>query len=346
MARNLALFTFDNRANTAFTITGWYVEAGMVVNTLAGNDSIYGIDGTSGFSDGFVNGVGIYNKGTINTGTGNDTITVSGSNVGIYNFGLIDTGAGNDIITGIGTGNGTFAIGNYGTINTGTGNDSITGVTTNNGIGIYSTFGTINTGSGNDTITGISTGSGISSTDTLIFNIGIFNDEFTVDTGTGNDIITGTGNFGISNTGTINTGAGNDSITGISTGAGNGFIGGGTVETSGDSGIYNTGTINTGAGSDTVNAIIGGFSGDGLIDLGTGNDTLIGFGAGNFYGGNGIDKILLGEGIYVISGSTIHSGVVTMNASQFERIGGANGGVFNYSNGIVTVDADGVASFA
>jgi hypothetical protein len=35
-----------------------------------------------------------------------------------------------------------------------------------------------------------------------------------------------------------------------------------------------------------------------------------------------------------------------MNASQFERIGGVNGGVFNYSNGIVTVDADGVASFA
>ncbi len=95
-----------------------------------------------------------------------------------------------------------------------------------------------------------------------------------------------------------------------------------------------------------MNAIIGGFSGNGVIDLGTGNDTLIGFGAGNFYGGNGIDKILLGEGSYEIFGSTIDFGGVTMNARQFERIGGVNGGVFNYSNGIVTVDADGVASFA
>ncbi|MCX5949452.1 MAG: hypothetical protein NTY67_15200 [Cyanobacteria bacterium] len=229
MAQNLALFTFNNRANTAFSITGWYVDTDIAVNTLPGNDNISGIGGTSD-SNSYVNNVGIYNAGTINTGTGNDTIT---------------------------------------------------GVTTNNGVGIYSTFGTTNTGSGNDTITGIRTGSGISSTDTLLFNIGIFNDEFTIDTGTGNDIISGTGN---------------DIIIGMSTGAG--------------------------------------------------NDTLIGFGAGNFHGGNGIDKILFSEGIYVISGSTINSGGASMNASQFEQIGGVNGGVFGYVIGIVTVNADGVASFA
>jgi hypothetical protein len=366
MTRNLALVAFNNRDNAAFSIAGWYVDAGMVVNTLAGNDIISGIGGTSNtdINNGIANkvsisnngtiitgtgndsiygisdGIGIYNTGTINTGTGKDSITGIGNVEGINTFGTINTGAGNDTITGIGTGNGAFAIGNYGTINTGTGNDSIIGVTTNNGIGIY-TFGTINTSAGNDIITGISTGSGLSSSKDSIFNIGIFNDESTIDTGTGNDIISGTGNFGISNTGTINTGAGNDIITGMSTGAG--FIG---VETGGESGIYNTGTINTGTGNDTVSSIVGCFSGNGSIDLGAGNDTLIGFGTGNFYGGTGIDKILLGEGTYKISGSTINSGGVSMKASQFEQIGGVNGGVFSYSNGNVIVNADGVASFA
>ena len=331
MTRNLALVAFNNRDNAAFSIAGWYVDAGMVVNTLAGNDIISGIGGTSNtdINNGIANkvsisnngtiitgtgndsiygisdGIGIYNTGTINTGTGKDSITGIGNVEGINTFGTINTGAGNDTITGIGTGNGAFAIGNYGTINTGTGNDSIIGVTTNNGIGIY-TFGTINTSAGNDIITGISTGSGLSSSQDSIFNIGIFNDESTIDTGTGNDIISGTGNFGISNTGTINTGTGND----------------------------------------TVSAIVGGFSGNGSIYLGTGNDTLIGFGTGNFYGGTGTDKLLLGEGIYAISGSAIDSGGASMNASQFEQIGGVNGGIFSYSDGIVIVNADGVASFA
>jgi hypothetical protein len=35
-----------------------------------------------------------------------------------------------------------------------------------------------------------------------------------------------------------------------------------------------------------------------------------------------------------------------MNASQFEQIGGVDDGIFSYSDGIVIVNADGVASFA
>ena len=278
MARNLSLFPFNNRANIATSVDGWYVDAGVVVNTLAGNDIISGIGGTSNtdINNGIANKVSISNNGTIITGTGNDSIYGISDGVGVYNTGTINTGIGNDNITGIG-----------------------------NAVGIY-TFGTINTGAGNDTITGISTGGDLSSSKTSIFNIGIFNDEFTIDTGTGNDIVSGTGNFGISNTGTINTGAGND----------------------------------------TVSAIVGGFSGNGSIYLGTGNDTLIGFGTGNFYGGTGTDKLLLGEGIYAISGSAIDSGGASMNASQFEQIGGVNGGIFSYSDGIVIVNADGVASFA
>jgi hypothetical protein len=278
MTWNLALIAFNNRDNAAFSIAGWYVDAGMVVNTLAGNDIISGIGGTSNsdINNGITNKVSISNNGTIITGAGNDSIYGISDGIGIYNTGTINTGTGKDNITGIG-----------------------------NVVGIY-TFGTINTGAGNDTITGISTGGDLSSSKTSIFNIGIFNDEFTIDTGTGNDIVSGTGNFGISNTGTINTGAGND----------------------------------------TVSAIVGGFSGNGSIYLGTGNDTLIGFGTGNFYGGTGTDKLLLGEGIYAISGSAIDSGGASMNASQFEQIGGVNGGIFSYSDGIVIVNADGVASFA
>ena len=278
MTWNLALIAFNNRDNAAFSIAGWYVDAGMVVNTLAGNDIISGIGGTSNsdINNGITNKVSISNNGTIITGAGNDSIYGISDGIGIYNTGTINTGTGKDNIIGIG-----------------------------NVVGIY-TFGTINTGAGNDTITGISTGGDLSSSKTSIFNIGIFNDEFTIDTGTGNDIVSGTGNFGISNTGTINTGAGND----------------------------------------TVSAIVGGFSGNGSIYLGTGNDTLIGFGTGNFYGGTGTDKLLLGEGIYAISGSAIDSGGASMNASQFEQIGGVNGGIFSYSDGIVIVNADGVASFA
>jgi hypothetical protein len=37
---------------------------------------------------------------------------------------------------------------------------------------------------------------------------------------------------------------------------------------------------------------------------------------------------------------------LTINVNEFEKIGGANGGLFNYANGILTVNSDGVATFA
>jgi hypothetical protein len=278
VTKNLSLFPFNNRANIATSVDGWYVDAGVVVNTLAGNDIISGIGGTSNtdINNGIANKVSISNNGIIITGTGNDSI-----------YGISD------------------------------------------GIGVYNT-GTINTGTGNDNITGISTGSGLSSSKTSIFNIGIFNDEFTIDTGTGNDIISGTGNFGIYNTGTINTGTGKDNITGI-----------GNVV-----GLDNVGTINTGEGNDLVNALKGGFGGNGNTFLGGNNDTLKGFGTGSFYGGTGIDKILFGQGTYTVSGTTIVSDGVTMNVNEFETIGGANGGLFTFKDGTLTVDAAGVGTLA
>jgi hypothetical protein len=199
-------------------------------------------------------------------------------------------------------------------VNARAGNDTITGT------GIYN-LGTINTGTGNDTITGIRTGILTGGT------IGIVNYGGTIDTGAGNDTITGNGiSHGIYNSGTINTGGGRDTITG--------------------NGISNSGTINTGSGRDTVDALQGGFQGEGRIILGAQNDTLKGFGTGTFKGGTGIDKILFGQGTYTITGPSIISDGVTMNVYEFEKIGGASGGLFNFMNGTLTVNSDGVATFA
>jgi len=154
-----------------------------------------------------------------------------------------------------------------------------------------------------------------------------------IDALAGNDKIEGGGGrtgFGIYNGGTINTGTGNDTITG-----------------SGSTGIYNdSGTINTGDGKDIVDALEGGFAGNGTTYLDAGNDTLKGFGAGNFYGGAGTDKLIFGEGTYAISASTVVFNGVTMNVNQFEKIGGANGGLFTFQDGTLTVSSTGVGTFA
>ena len=366
MAQNLAQFQFNNRANKAISDDGWFVDDLEVVDALGGNDTI---KGSGGRYDPFEN-FGIYNRGTINTGAVDDTITGGGYDFGISNGGTINTGTGNDTITGS-IGGGSFGIFNYGTINTGTSNDSITGSAGRYGSGIENPGGTIDTGTGNDTITGSGGDYGISN-------------GFKINTGTGNDTITGSagrgGFFGILNGSgyyeegilskvTINTGAGNDTITGsvggrgagisngveyyaginsngfkINTGAGNDTITGSAG--CGGLGIYNDGTIYSGTGKDIVDALDGGFGGDGITNLGPDNDNLKGFGSGNFYGGTGIDKILFGPGTYTVTGPTIVSSSVIMNVSEFEQIGGANGGLFKYANGTLTVNSDGVATFA
>jgi hypothetical protein len=186
-------------------------------------------------------------------------------------------------------------------------------------------YGMINTGNGDDTITGIANGgNGVG-----IGNNGSFTGG-TIDTGAGNDTITGSGGrHGIINYSTINTGSGNDTITGTSS-----FLG-----------IVNFGTINTGTGDDTVNALQGGFGGiggirTGVIDLGADNDTLIGFvsenfysKSGDFYGGVGNDKILLGDGVYSFNGvDTIISNSVGMKVYEFESIGGVSGSTFSFAD--------------
>ena len=313
MSQNLALFGFNNRANIATSDDGWYVEAGVVVDALAGADKILAIVTSLE--------VGIDNEGTINTGKGNDAITgTSTGDDGIDNVGTISTGKGNDTITGIAIRADDIddGIDNVGTIDTGNGYDTITG--TSIGDDGIDNEGTIDTGKGDDTITGTS------------YEFGTSN-EYTIHTGKGDDTITGTSisSHGIDNLGTIDTGKGDDTITGIS------------ID---DDGIYNEGTINTGKGSDVVNALEGRFGGNGDTYLGGGSDTIKGFGTGNFYGGNGIDKMLFSRGTYIVSDSVIVSDGMKMNVNEFENIGGANGGLFALKDGTLTVDSSGVGTFA
>jgi hypothetical protein len=144
----------------------------------------------------------------------------------------------------------------------------------------------------------------------------------TINTGTNNDCILGFGGaHGIINYNgsTIDAGSGNDSIIGS----------GGTY------GIYNYngGTIKAGAGDDLVDALIGGFAGEGITDLGTGNDTLKGFGSGTFRGGLGSDTLVFNTGTYTITagvgtGNYVINGI--MKVSGFELFGlGASVTIFS-----------------
>ncbi len=254
------------------------VPEGVTANSLAGDDTIIGIDDNN-------LDTGISINGTIKTAAGKDTITVSGRNLffAIDNSGTIDTGFGADTIDALGD---VFGINNSGTIDTGFGADTISGNgEASTGINNESN-GIINTGFGGDKIFSFGRG------------LGIENDG-TIDTGFGGDEISaGTLlGFAIVNTGTIKTGAGKDIIDAfgevagiendgiIETGAGEDIINARSGGLSGDIDINNTGTIDTGAGNDTVDALTGGFGGltggfggGGTIDLGIGDDLIRGFG--------------------------------------------------------------------
>jgi hypothetical protein len=125
-------------------------NASFTFNTGDGNDTIEGGAGANG----------IKNKGLINTGNGKDTIIAQASGesffqgfetlyAGLSNFSTIDTGEGEDVITvsgNIKNGVAIRALENFGFIGTGDGNDIITS------IGVIDNEGVINMGDGNDSI--------------------------------------------------------------------------------------------------------------------------------------------------------------------------------------------------
>ena len=243
----------------------------------------------------------------------------------------VNTRAGSDKVVGTNKGGVTgIAIVNGSTLDTGAGNDVVTGTGGFIGIDIDGTS-ILDTGAGNDVVTGTGGLYGI-----------VIEVNSLLDTGAGNDVVTGTGGaYGIliANGSALDTGTGNDVVTGM--GGAYGIV------------ILDGNTLDTGDGNDVVDALQDGFGGNGTVRLGAGKDILKGFqkdtvfGIGNFFGGSGRDQILLGEGTYVISGSTITNGSsVTMNVSEFECIGGTKGNLFNFADGTLTVGANGFATFA
>ena len=158
---------------------------------------------------------------------------------------------------------------------------------------------------------------------------------------------------GIENWGTITMGldtqADKDVLTGSS--GGHPLIPAAPSYTPDKFGIFNAGTINFGGGKDVVDALVGGFGGGGVYNLGwtktdargrvtqdTDVDVVNGFGAGTFNGGGGRNGITLPDGDYAISYThkpisltDLASGTLTRYGDQttvmtfngFDGIGGA-----------------------
>jgi hypothetical protein len=115
----------------------------------------------------------------------------------------------------------------------------------------------------------------------------------------------------------------------------------GTAGTSGNTGsagsagaqgkaIVNDGIIDMGRGDDLLDALQGGFGGLGTARMGSGKDTVKGFGTGFFDGGSGYrDCLIIGPGSYDISASAdangyyqINNGTEVMNVKGFESLNG------------------------
>lgn len=242
-----------------------HIIAGNGNNTIqtgSGNDLISVGNGNNRIIAGKGNDMIIAGNGnnTIDSGSGNDIITAGKGNNTIYS-GKTDGASsvpdkGNDIINA-GKGGNTVTAGNgTNVINLGNGSDS---VTVGNGKNFINTAGgndTVNAGRGNDLIT-------------------TSNGNDTINAGHGNNIIFAAGGDNRISAGAgdnkITTGSGNDSIT-----AGNG-----------------NNRINSGAGHDTINA----GNGNNYINAGSGND-FISAGNGNnvIYAMSGDDSIAAGNG--------------------------------------------------
>jgi len=171
--------------------------------------------------------------------------------------------------------------------------------------------GTIDTGDGNDTITGSNltdngylTLSSLDSVEIIRSSVGIYN-GVKIDTGSGNDSIISNGK--LINSGTVNLGHDNDTITCYGV-------------------IYNDDKIDTGDGDDSIIAYGGfesGLNNSGSVVLGKGEDSLYGFGSGDFDGGDGVDTLELTFGSYTVetvgaAGVSLTNGSSVMKTTNFE----------------------------
>lgn len=295
-----------------FPAIGILVLKNGVIDTKEGDDTIRGSGTGSSDFDEAGTGTGIVNRGIIRLGAGNDIIEGTGTGglqyrtyttgTGILNTqgGYIDGGEGNDRIYGKGTGGagstGSITIGINNNQNSrlygGKGQDSIIGL----GVGAFlgknrgisnTQSSEINGGEGNDSISGTATNGATNGT-------GIFNSGGSVIRGgKGNDSITGFGKGSDGELEPFRTFVPGDGIgifnsidSVISSGEGNDLISGKGI---GGDGVYNSpfGDLEPGTGI--------GIDNKGLITLGDGKDTLLGYGTsigikgGTIDGGTGND---------------------------------------------------------
>lgn len=291
---------FTNQADQRRSSNGWRILRN--ISAEAGNDFIEGRQRLSSNSSGI--GIEIFGS-VLDTEFGNDTVkgiarAKNGVATGIDIFGktlingneigdsAIDSGADNDKVIGRG--------------------NSRTGIA----YGIEINGGKIDSGLANDRITG----NGKSrSGDAYGISLNGSNAETKIDTGLGNDSVVGkarsrSGNaFGINNlrNSTIDTGNGDDTVTGVA-----------SSDTGAAVGIFNNGVIDGGAGDDVFDALTGGWGGNGRADLGSGNDTVRGFGSGTFDGGVGFDTLVFNAGTYNIArvGSQLDRFEITLSSLQ------------------------------
>lgn len=305
--------------NDSFTLLG----GDDTVTAGAGNDSVRAGAGSK----------------VITTGEGSDTVISTGAFEDIN----VNTGSGNDSIT-LNAGGGNTG---EGTVIAGVGQDTVSLTLTDDAaVTIFGGTEGIDTTDGADAITLLGTAAGNQSTATIFGNGG--NDTITVSAdalvtvfgGQGNDTInnvsTGTNDVLNGNEGndSINAGDGNNTIDGgigndiiVATGGADSITGG-----AGDDNI-NAGdganVILAGDGDDTVVATDGGDSitagsGNDSIDAGDGNNTVLG-GAGNdtIDTGAGIDSLTGGEGadtfIFDVSENTEIAGP-TASAAGTENV--------------------------
>lgn len=279
----------------------------------------------------------------------------------IRNTGFANTLYGNDRITGVGPGRRSsisdFGIYNSGTLYTDNGDDIITGIydATEHSLHNANYVSPPNNGRspyrddrGNFYYYAPDPNGPIP---LPLYNYGIKNSG-TIDTGDGNDTITGSNiaeggylmldylgsvrstvrdSVAITNGGTINTREGADSL--ISNGKlinyGKVLLEGGDDIITSYGGIYNDGEIDTGGGNDSIIAYGGfesGLNNSGRVLLGPGEDTLYGFGSGDFDGGDGLEDTLeLTFGSYTVGRvgtlvSFTNGGGSVMITSGFEKL--------------------------
>jgi Ca2+-binding RTX toxin-like protein len=230
---------------------------------------------------------------TIVAGDGNNLIETSGAAPGNY---AINTGSGNDTISvtgnatvNAGTGANAISVSGAGNLIQSEGFDSITGSTVAGGMGVD----TVQIGSGQTTVNPGATNFFIlgASENALTFNAGSGSDTISVGRG-GGEVVAGAGGHSSLFGGSGGAGSGATTLRGTADGDKMWAIGGGNVTITGGAG----GELLSDNGFAPLGAEAPASTGNDLLLAGTGNDTLVaGHGSDTLSGGLGFGSVALME---------------------------------------------------